>query len=192
MKARILAAALEVFTKLGFENANLDLVAQQAGCSRGAIYAHFANKEEVFLELRDHRLREQFVAMCSKLEEIPDLNKRRLIFKRWMVCHIDDPFWGTLVLEYKLYAVRHPEAREKLLKRNDSFSAQSGTGVMEVLFGKGLNKSALAAIERRLAILGSVFSGLVLESRFRPDLFPPGKLEPFADEIFDLLIMPQP
>jgi len=190
MKARILDAALEVFTKFGFESANLDLVALQAGCSRGAIYAHYASKEEVFLELRD--LRAQFVAICSKLEGIPELEKRRAAFKRWMVGQITDPFWGVLMLEYKLYAVRHPGAREKLLSNYESFSAQSPSSLVELLFGKNLSKPARATIQRRLAILASTFSSLVLESRFHPDLLPPGKLEPFADEIFELLIRPLP
>lgn len=192
MKARILDAALEVFTKLGFESANLDLVAAQAGCSRGAIYAHYASKEEVFLELRGHHLSAQFVAICSKLEKVSELEKRRALFKRWMVGQITDPFWGVLMLEYKLYAVRHPEAREKLLSHYESFSAQSPSSLIDLLFGKNLSKPARAAIQRRMAVLGSTFSSLVLESRFHPDLLPPGKLEPFADEIFEVLIRPQP
>jgi AcrR family transcriptional regulator len=192
MKARILDAALEVFTKHGFESANLDLVAIQAGCSRGAIYAHYASKEEVFLGLRDHRLRAQLLAICAKLEEIPDLEKRRETFKRWVIGQIDDPFWGILMLEYKLHAVRHPEAREKLLSDYESLSARSPSGLTELLFGKNLSKPARAAIQRRMAVLGGTFSSLVLESRFRPDLFPPGKLEPFADEIFEVLIRPLP
>jgi AcrR family transcriptional regulator len=191
-KARILDAALEVFTEFGFEKANLDLVAEQAGCSRGAIYAHYASKEEVFLGLRDHRLRAQIVTICARLEEIPDLEKRRATFKRWVVGQIADPFWGILMLEYKLHAVRHPEAREKLLSHYESFSSQSPSGLIELLFGKNLSKSARAAIQRRMAVLGSTFSGLVLESRFRPDLFPSGKIEPLADEIFEVLIRPQP
>jgi hypothetical protein len=146
----------------------------------------------VFLELRDHQLRAQFVAICSKLEKVSELEKRRTLFKHWMVGQITDPFWGVLMLEYKLYAVRHPEAREKLLSHYESFSAQSPISLIELLFGKNLSKPARAAIQRRMAVLGSTFSGLVLESRFHPDLLPPGKLEPFADEIFELLIRPQP
>jgi len=196
MKARILDAALEVFTKFGFENANLDLVAAQAGCSRGAIYAHYANKEEVFLGLRDHHLGGQIVALCSKLEELPDLKKRRTVFRNWMLGQISDPFWGTLMLEYKLYAVRHPEAREKLLQHYEKFlqrhyesrSAQTGILMIEILFGENLNKSTQTLIQRRIALLSSAFSSLVLERQFRPELFPPGKLEPFAEEIFDVLI----
>lgn len=191
-KARILDAASEVFTKLGFENANLDVVAAQAGCSRGAIYAHYASKEEVFFELRDHHLGAQFIAICSKLEGMPELDKRRVTFKRWMVSQITDPFWGVLMLEYKLYAVRHPEAREKLLSHYESFSAQTPISLIDLLFGKGLSKPERTAVQRRMAVLGSTFSGLVLESRFHPDLLPLGKLEPFAEEIFEVLMRPLP
>ena len=84
-----------------------------------------------------------------------------------------------LLLEYKLYAVRHPEAREKLLFHYDSCSAHPPS-LVELLLGKNLSKPARAAIQRRMAVLGSTFSGLVLESRFHPDLLPPRKLEPLA------------
>lgn len=50
MKSKILDAAQDVFAERGFENTNLDLVAARAGCSRGAIYAHYASKDELFLE----------------------------------------------------------------------------------------------------------------------------------------------
>ena len=106
-----------------------------------------------------------------------------------MIGQIADPFWGTLMLEYKLYAVRHPEAREKLLLHYESFALQPRSSLIDLLFGENLSKLARAAIQRRMAVLGSAFSSLVLESRFRPDLFPPGKLEPFADEIFELLVV---
>lgn len=186
-KTRILDAALEVFTKLGFESTNLDLVAQQAGCSRGAIYAHYASKEEVFLELRDHHRRSQLEVLCSRLEEIPDIKKRRVVFKRWIIGQISDPFWGTWMLEYKLYAVRHPEEREDLVAQFESSSAQS-RGLIDLLFGEDLSKSTRAEIQRRMAVLGITFSSLVLEGRFRPELFPPGKLESFADDLFEVLI----
>lgn len=190
-KARILDAALEVFTKLGFESANLDLVAQQAGCSRGAIYAHYASKEEVFLELRDHHRHSQLESICSRLEGIPDLHKRRTVFKRWILSQISDPFWGTWMLEYKLYAVRHPDERADLVTQFE-FSSTRSQRLIDLLFGEALNKSARTEIQRRLAVLGMTFSSLVLEGRFRPELFPPGKLESFADDIFEILMRAQP
>ena len=189
-KAKILDAALEVFVQQGFENANLDLVAKQAGCSRGAIYAHYTSKEEVFLGLVEHRVQTKFAVMRAKLDKETELEKRRSLFQYWAVSQIDDPSWGILNLEYKLYAVRHPEAREKLLHLYESLFADSAKDFLELLFGQGLSKAQKTSGERRLAALGGVLSGLVLESQFRPELLPPTRLRTIAEEVFANLLVP--
>src|ERR1700744_3871138 len=91
--ARILDAALEVFSELGFENTQLDQVAARAGCSRGAIYAQYASKEEVFLALMEHRIHTKFVAMFSKVKEEQALSKRVAILREWIVAQTCDPSW---------------------------------------------------------------------------------------------------
>ena len=47
----ILSAAERVFFEKGVSTASLDDVAKAAGVTRGAIYWHFANKTDLFLEL---------------------------------------------------------------------------------------------------------------------------------------------
>ncbi|MDW5316701.1 TetR family transcriptional regulator [Rhizobium sp. PL01] len=47
----ILSAAERVFFEKGVANASLDDVAKAAGVTRGAIYWHFSNKTDLFLEL---------------------------------------------------------------------------------------------------------------------------------------------
>ena len=46
----LLDAAEEVFTAKGFEGASLDEIADTAGYTRGAIYKHFADKADLFLQ----------------------------------------------------------------------------------------------------------------------------------------------
>jgi AcrR family transcriptional regulator len=82
---------------------------------RTGIYAHYASKEDLFLALMEHRVSATFRAACKKIEEEPDLKERRGIFKRWLVEQICGPESGTLTLEFKLYAVRRPEIRDKML-----------------------------------------------------------------------------
>ena len=48
---RILNAAEHVFFRKGVSNATLEDVAKAAGVTRGAIYWHFQNKADIFLEL---------------------------------------------------------------------------------------------------------------------------------------------
>ena len=189
-KARILDSAQSLFAELGFENTQLDQVAARAGCSRGAIYAHYANKEELFLELMNHRVHTKFAAMRRQLEDEPDVKKRPDIFKRWVTSQVCDPSWGTLTLEFKLYAVRRSEQREKLVLLYEALFKDAAADFVGLLFGKGLTKAARSAVERRLAILGGAISGVVLESHFRPTLLPAKHLKQLIEELFDALIYP--
>jgi AcrR family transcriptional regulator len=187
-KAKILDAAQSLFAELGFENTQLDEVAARAGCSRGAIYAHYVSKEDLFLELMEHCVHTKFAAVCKKIEDEPDLRKRPGIFKRWVAAQVCDPSWGTLTLEFKLYAVRRPELSEKLLKLYDSLFKVSANNLVEMLFGKSLSRARRTAVERRLAVMGGALSALVLESHFRPELLPANHLQKMAEELFEALI----
>ena len=47
----LLDAAQKAFTRVGYQGATLDDIAAAAGFTKGAVYAHFRNKEALFLEL---------------------------------------------------------------------------------------------------------------------------------------------
>ena len=59
----LLHAAANVFSKRGLEQASIDEVAGEAGYTKGAFYANFKSKEELFLAMLD----EQF---AQRLEEL--------------------------------------------------------------------------------------------------------------------------
>src|SRR5271167_836917 len=104
-QAKILDAAEEVFSEQGFEKAQLEEVAARAGYTRGAIYAHYASKEDLFLALMEHRVLTKFAVIRQVIEAEPELSKRPGIFKRWLAAQLSDQAWGTLMLEFKLYAL---------------------------------------------------------------------------------------
>ena len=56
-RAALIASARHVFATRGFEGASLDEIADAAGYTRGAIYRHFANMEEMGLALVDESFR---------------------------------------------------------------------------------------------------------------------------------------
>jgi len=47
-RERILESAAKLFPHLGFDAVSIDQLMQEAGLTRGAFYAHFANKAEVY------------------------------------------------------------------------------------------------------------------------------------------------
>lgn len=51
---RILNAAAALFSRHGFEGTSIDSVMQHAGLTRGAFYAHFASKGELYAEALRH------------------------------------------------------------------------------------------------------------------------------------------
>jgi AcrR family transcriptional regulator len=57
-REKILDAAKELFAENGFEETTTHLIASGAGISIGGVYAHFKNKEEIFLHVLERRSRE--------------------------------------------------------------------------------------------------------------------------------------
>jgi AcrR family transcriptional regulator len=49
LREHILWAAKDVFLEMGFERASMDVVASRAATSKRSLYAHFSNKEKLFL-----------------------------------------------------------------------------------------------------------------------------------------------
>ena len=50
-RQRIIREAASEFARLGFEQANINTIAEQAGIGKGTIYLYFENKRELFLAM---------------------------------------------------------------------------------------------------------------------------------------------
>jgi AcrR family transcriptional regulator len=53
LREHILFAAKDVFLEMGFERASMDVVAARAQTSKRTLYAHFENKEKLYLAILD-------------------------------------------------------------------------------------------------------------------------------------------
>jgi AcrR family transcriptional regulator len=58
-KAKILDAAMRVFSTYGYAGASIRAIAKAAGSSIGGVYLYFRNKEELYLDLIKSRIEEQ-------------------------------------------------------------------------------------------------------------------------------------
>jgi AcrR family transcriptional regulator len=187
-RAKLLAAASQLFTGQGFENTQLEEVAAHAGYTRGAIYAHYTSKEDLFLELLRERIERQLAELRAVLGSEPGTVKRLEKFRGWMSHQVADPLWPILALEFKLYALRRPSARAKLQGMYDLLCEPNGQEFAKLLFGERLSKSNALNARRRLALLGAVLSAAVVESKFHAELLPRKALQRVLNELMEVLL----
>jgi AcrR family transcriptional regulator len=119
-RQRLLQAAAELFGRQGFGATSIEEVAEAAGYSRGAFYANFADKDELFLALFD-LCWEQMTPRWTNffLEEVALQERQRkgeVLVKQEMtrLATEEQGTWTMLLLECILYALREPQARNKL------------------------------------------------------------------------------
>ena len=67
-RQRILEEAVRDFAVNGYAGTNINLIAQRAGISIGAMYSYFASKEDLFLTIVSH----QFDLLMDTLDSIDD------------------------------------------------------------------------------------------------------------------------
>lgn len=67
MRRRIIHEAASEFARLGFDQANINVIAEQAGIGKGTIYLYFENKRELFLAMLRHIAQQQLTAIRAAL-----------------------------------------------------------------------------------------------------------------------------
>ncbi len=113
----LLQAAAQVFAARGFYGASLDEVAALAGFTKGAVYSNFKNKEELFLALLESVQQREMEDLHTTIEASDIPPEARLSDFVSLVRDQTQELganWNILYYEFTLYALRNPEAREKL------------------------------------------------------------------------------
>ena len=116
-RSLLLDAAEEVFAEKGFTPASLDDIARAAGYTKGAIYKHFATKEDLFLAVSDRYWRRYFDNFADVLSAATEVGAPELdaIAQRWRQLSIDrGAEHAALGHEFTLYLLRNPDARERV------------------------------------------------------------------------------
>jgi AcrR family transcriptional regulator len=117
----LLEAAGRVFARRGIAQASVDEVARDAGFTKGAVYANFDSKEELFLAMLEERFAERLEEMDRALstDEPPEAQARTA--GRDFVDSLNlDPEWARLFFEAGLHASRDPAFGAKLAAHYDA------------------------------------------------------------------------
>jgi AcrR family transcriptional regulator len=152
-RARLVEAALHLFSTSGYEHATIDDISQQAGYSKGAYYFHFSTKDDILLEL----LRIWAEGRTSVLAaETSDGAESRESIERMLssfFSYQDAPDWYAVLLEFWAQAVRNPEVSKRLSQAYagwrrqiaEAFARAATTGALHVESAQDAAAVALAA-----------------------------------------------
>jgi len=186
-RERLLQAAEKIFVRDGYEAAELGEIATLAGRTKGAIYAQFESKEDIFLALIESRAVQYRTEMYELLAASTSVEQNQKAFRQFGLKLSEDQSWLLLLLEFKLFAIRHPDAKKRyqdfLVSR---ISIKQENRLSQILGPAGNGKDALS---RFLAVqmLQPLLSAIAVESRLDPDLVKNETRKKLVGRIFDSL-----
>jgi AcrR family transcriptional regulator len=164
----LLRAAEDIFVRDGYAGAELGEIAKSAGRTKGAIYAQFKSKEDVFLALVEEHVLRYKAEMEDALGKSTSVEQNREALRQWYLRLTEDESWNILMLEYKLFAIRNPGAKKRLQRFIAKLiSSDRETRLSELLgpAGKGFPKRS-----QSIQVLQPLISGLCLEARFDSEI----------------------
>jgi AcrR family transcriptional regulator len=161
-RRKLLTAAERIFARDGFEAARLEDIASAAGYTRGALYASFESKEDIFFALLEHWVRRRIETVNSLLDEYENPNARLRALREYYAQNAQDRRLALLSLEFKLFAVRHPQAHARFRVRQRKLRASGGKLLQRALKGSG--RALPISNEAAATGLGALSNALMLES----------------------------
>jgi AcrR family transcriptional regulator len=167
-RSSLMRSAARVFARRGLHRASIEEVAGDAGFTKGAFYANFRSKEDLFLAMLDERFAARLAEIDRAVDSQGDPRDQALRagadFSREIAA---DPDWQRLFFEFAVHAAREPQFRAELVARY-----------------RGLRDRVAQVYERRAGELGidspiplrdistmtfAMANGMALEKLLEPD-----------------------
>jgi AcrR family transcriptional regulator len=186
-RRKLVQAAEHVFARDGFEAARLEDIATLAGYSRGAFYANFASKEDIFFALLDQWVSRRIEEVNSLLRRENTYGGRRRALREHYAQVAKDRRVALLSLEFKLFAIRHPEAHARLRARQQRIRACSGT-ILKSLMGRPLPISSTVAAIGLAAFSTAMLLEYLVDSKDLTD----AELRRLLEIFFDAIVHEKP
>src|SRR5580704_10310198 len=117
-RRKLLDAAKRIFAQDGFEAARLEDIAAGAGYTRGAFYANFESKEDIFFALFEEWAQERIESITDDLRRHTDPQAKLAALRTHYAGLAKDRRLVLISMEFKLFALRHPEAHARLRSRH--------------------------------------------------------------------------
>ncbi|MDE1174976.1 MAG: TetR family transcriptional regulator [Edaphobacter sp.] len=162
----LLNAARFIFARDGFAVAKLEEIAQAAGKTRGALYANFEDKEDLFFALIAEDLSQDYETYKLKLSPSSSLEERAQVLTDRLVDLVHDRQRMLLHIEFKLFTLRHPHRQERLAELHTAMCYQGSSSTRDLIPELHIEDT----LERRRAIasFGAILDGTAINLFFDP------------------------
>jgi AcrR family transcriptional regulator len=164
----LLRSARAIFARDGFEHARLEDIASRAGKTRGAFYANFKDKEDVFFAIFEENIDRDMEELSPLLLGLPTIEQRIEALGEYLSELSKDRERILLNLEFKLYAIRHPRKRKRLADLYGAMRLRSSIPELGRLLPLLSRQSTSAKLTDSLALCG-IMDGLALNHLFDPN-----------------------
>jgi AcrR family transcriptional regulator len=186
-REELVGAAARVFARKGFHQTTIADVAEEAGYSTGAIYVHFAGKDELFLEVAANyvstRARENQGVRDEAGGRLPQ--RAKALGDHWMARLAEDPSYMFLSFEFLGYARNKPELRAQLAPRTAAGRDQIAQMIAEAAERDGIELPMSA--EDLGIVMRELGGGLAMAKLIDPDAFRDELFGEFLQTFFSLL-----
>ncbi|WP_263359707.1 TetR family transcriptional regulator [Acidicapsa ligni] len=169
-RRELIRSARVIFARDGFEHARLEDIASNAGKTRGAFYANFKNKEDVFFAIFEEDKQRDMAELCPLLVSLPTNEQRIDALGEYLGELSKDRQRILLNLEFKLYAVRHPRKRKRLAELHSVMCLRNSVPELDRLLPQLATRNTSEELGDSLTI-GGIIDGLALNHLFDPDAF---------------------
>jgi AcrR family transcriptional regulator len=167
-RERLLSAAAQLFADHGIDAVSVDVVAEAAGRTSGAVYDHFGSKQGMLLALLDEWEQSLVTVIAAEFELAAGVGDRLRAVAANLIAHPSEETRRLLLLEQELWlrAARDPEvavalrlrATEAHARMARGFAAWMADGIIEPV----ASPDSLATVFRALVV------GLEMQNRIHP------------------------
>src|SRR4051794_6061665 len=175
-RAELVQAARRTFLRHGFHGASVDLIADEAGYTKGAVYSSFAGKDDLFLAVLDahfERRAQAYGEIILDQERVEDAY--RAVARFLFDSDRREPGWAPLLLEFWAHASRRGDLRRAVAERRERF-LEAIAGLIDALARRHGVTFRIPTKEVARGS-GALMRGMGVEWLLQPGVVDPGLFE---------------
>lgn len=168
---KILASAKNIFARDGFQAAKLEEIVADAGYTRGAFYANFKSKEELFIDVAEEQIRSLTETILNAVRSMHGAERKCQELLKAIRENSEAQRWALLLTEFNLFILRQPRSKKRIATLSERLSSGVAMVFADIYQAVGRKPT------RSLSSIGlgfvALFQGLVLQEILNGELVTP-------------------